>query len=59
TFKFFSEANAVLSGFFHGLDFCSTFVQAKVERKNRKLHVAELQIPPSKAMNTNQKKIFL
>jgi len=37
TFKVFSEANAVLSGFFHSLDFCSTFDQAKVERKKKEI----------------------
>jgi len=55
TFKFFSEANAVLSGFFHGLDFSSTFDQAKVERKIKKFNGAEFQIPPSEGrQNVNR-----
>jgi len=32
--KFFSVANAVLSGVGRSLDFCSTFDQAKVEKEN-------------------------
>jgi len=39
--------SAQLWRFFHGLDFCSTFDQAKVERKKRKLNGAAVQIPPS------------
>ncbi|HAJ99594.1 MAG TPA: hypothetical protein DCM62_06180 [Bacteroidales bacterium] len=36
--------------FFHGLDFCSTFDQAKVERKIKRLIGVELQIPPSEGI---------
>jgi len=45
-----SGANAVLSGFFYSLDFFSTFDQAKVERKIKRLNGVELQIPPSEGI---------